>query len=80
VNTDRVLRLGERVMRTTVEVEDALLEKAAQLTGGTDRTALVRLALEALIARESAKRPGRIGGGGEGAGDDTQKENEECKG
>ncbi len=43
-------------MRTTLNIEDALLDKAAKLTGITEKTSLVRLGLQALIARESSKR------------------------
>ncbi len=43
-------------MRTTLNIEDELLTRAAELTGVKEKTALVRLGLEALIARESAKR------------------------
>lgn len=49
-------------MRTTLNIEDDLLEKAAKLTGVTEKTALVRLGLQALIARESALRLARLGG------------------
>ena len=49
-------------MRTTLNIEDKLLEKAAKLTGITEKTALVRLGLQALIARESAKRLAGLGG------------------
>ncbi|NPU96493.1 MAG: type II toxin-antitoxin system VapB family antitoxin [Candidatus Omnitrophica bacterium] len=49
-------------MRTTLNIEEHLLNKASQLTGITEKTALVRLGLEALIARESAKRLARLGG------------------
>ncbi|HQH72524.1 MAG TPA: type II toxin-antitoxin system VapB family antitoxin [bacterium] len=49
-------------MRTTLNIEERLLQKASQLTGITEKTALVRLGLEALIARESAKRLARLGG------------------
>jgi Arc/MetJ family transcription regulator len=49
-------------MRTTLNIEDDLLAKAAQLTGVKEKTALVRLGLEALIARESAKRLAALGG------------------
>jgi len=41
---------------------DKILEKASRLTGLTEKTALVRLGLEALIARESSKRLARLGG------------------
>lgn len=49
-------------MRTTLNIEDALLEKAVKLTGITEKTSLVRLGLQALIARESAKRLAGLGG------------------
>jgi Arc/MetJ family transcription regulator len=49
-------------MRTTLNIEDALLEKAAKLTGVTEKTSLVKLGLQALIARESAKRLAGLGG------------------
>ena len=49
-------------MRTTLNIEDNLLEKAAKLTGITEKTSLVRLGLQALIARESAKRLAGLGG------------------
>ena len=49
-------------MRTTLNIEDALLEKAANLTGVTKKTSLVKLGLQALIAKESAKRLAGLGG------------------
>lgn len=49
-------------MRTTLNIDDALLRRAADLTGVKEKTALVRLGLEALIARESARRLAEIGG------------------
>ncbi len=49
-------------MRTTLNIDDRLLEQAARLTGETEKTSLVRLGLEALIARESARRLARLGG------------------
>jgi Arc/MetJ family transcription regulator len=53
--------MGE-VMRTTLNIEDGLLEKAAKLTGIKKKTSLVRLGLEALIAKESSKRLAKLGG------------------
>jgi len=38
------------------------LAKAAELTGIKEKTSLVKLGLEALIARESAKRLAALGG------------------
>lgn len=49
-------------MRTTVTLDDALVERAEQLTGRTDRSGLLRQALEALIAQESGRRLARLGG------------------
>ena len=49
-------------MRTTLNLEDELLAKATELTGIKEKTSLVRLGLEALIARESAKRLAALGG------------------
>ncbi len=52
----------EIVMRTTLNIEDSLINKASKLTGIKEKTSLVRLGLEALIARESAKRLAKLGG------------------
>lgn len=49
-------------MRTTLNLDDALMERAAELTGISEKTALVREGLSALIARESAKRLAALGG------------------
>jgi Arc/MetJ family transcription regulator len=49
-------------MRTTINIDDALLAKAAKLTGPMDRTAMLSEALKALIERESARRLARLGG------------------
>ena len=49
-------------MRTTLNIDDELLAKAAELTGIKEKTSLVRLGLEALIARESAKRLAALAG------------------
>ena len=49
-------------MRTTLNIDDELLSKAAKLVGIQEKTALVRLGLEALVAVESAKRLARLGG------------------
>jgi len=49
-------------MRTTLNIDDSLIDKASRLTGITEKTFLVRLGLEALIAAESAKRLARLGG------------------
>lgn len=49
-------------MRTTLNIEESLIDKAAKLTGIKEKTSLVRLGLEVLIARESSKRPAKLGG------------------
>ena len=49
-------------MRTTITIDDDLLEKAASLTRIDERPALIREALRALIERESARRLARLGG------------------
>jgi Arc/MetJ family transcription regulator len=49
-------------MRTTINLDDDLIERAQELTGIEERTALVREALKALVARESARRLVRLGG------------------
>lgn len=49
-------------MRTTLALDDDLLTEAQRLTGVTEKTALVREALGALIERESARRLARLGG------------------
>lgn len=49
-------------MRTTINLDDALLEKAGRMTGTKEKDALVREGLKALIERESARRLARLGG------------------
>jgi Arc/MetJ family transcription regulator len=47
-------------MRTTLNIDNKYLEKALRLTGVKEKTALVRIVLEALIARESSKRLAKL--------------------
>ena len=49
-------------MRTTLNIDDQLLDEAKRITGVTEKTALVREGLRALIERESARRLARLGG------------------
>jgi len=49
-------------MRTTVALDDDLLDRARELTGMRENSALIREALKALIERESAHRLARLGG------------------
>jgi Arc/MetJ family transcription regulator len=49
-------------MRTTLNINDDLLRRAADLTGVKEKTSLIHLGLEALIARETARRLAALGG------------------
>ena len=56
-----IIFCGE-AMRTTLNIEDSLIDKASKMTGIKEKTTLVKLGLEALIARESGKRLAKLGG------------------
>jgi Arc/MetJ family transcription regulator len=45
-----------------LNIDDALMEQASRLTGVKEKTALVKLGLETLIARESARRLAQLAG------------------
>jgi Arc/MetJ family transcription regulator len=49
-------------MRTTLALDDELVARAQELTGLNEKAALIREALKALIARESARRLALLGG------------------
>jgi Arc/MetJ family transcription regulator len=49
-------------MRTTLNIEDSLIKRVSKLTGIKEKTTMVRLGLEALIAVESSKRLAKLGG------------------
>ncbi|MBL9126440.1 MAG: type II toxin-antitoxin system VapB family antitoxin [Verrucomicrobiales bacterium] len=49
-------------MRTTLNIDDALLAEAREMTGETEKTKLVHLGLEALIQRTAALRLAALGG------------------
>ncbi len=49
-------------MRTTLNLDEKLLTEAARLSGIREKTALLHAGLEALIARESARRLAALGG------------------
>ena len=49
-------------MRTTVNIDDRLLEEAQRITGVKEKAALLREGLKALIERESARRLAALGG------------------
>jgi Arc/MetJ family transcription regulator len=54
--------MGAATMRTTLNLDDELLDEARRLTGVEERTALIHAGLRALIERESAARLARLGG------------------
>jgi Arc/MetJ family transcription regulator len=49
-------------MRATVALDDDLIQKAQEFTGVTERTALLRKALQALIHLEASRRLAAVGG------------------
>jgi Arc/MetJ family transcription regulator len=49
-------------MRTTLALDDDLVERAQEFTGITEKTALVREALKVLIQQEAARRLAALGG------------------
>lgn len=49
-------------MRTTINLDEELIEEARRITGVKGRTALIHEGLRALIERESARRLARLGG------------------
>ena len=49
-------------MRTTLNLDDSLIDTAMRLTGLKEKTAVVHAGLEALIRRESARRLIALGG------------------
>ena len=49
-------------MRTTLNINDEIYERASKLTGITEKTQLLHEGLKTLIERESAKRLAKLGG------------------
>jgi hypothetical protein len=49
-------------MRTTLIIDDSLIERARELTGIQNTTALVSAGLEALITREAGRRLAALAG------------------
>ncbi len=49
-------------MRTTINIDQSLIEKASSLTGIDEKTTLVRMGLEALIKIENSRRLASLGG------------------
>ena len=50
------------MMRTTVTLDDELLEKAKHYSGVDDTAALLRLALKTLVQLEASRRLAALGG------------------
>ena len=59
---DDIIGASELTMRTTLALDDELIRIAQEFTGVSEKTALVREALKALIERESARRLASLGG------------------
>lgn len=49
-------------MRTTLNIDDALLRRALRVSGLQEKTAVLHAGLEALIQRESARQLAALGG------------------
>lgn len=49
-------------MRTTIALDDDLVARAQEYTGITEKSALIREALQSLVAREAAHRLAALGG------------------
>ena len=49
-------------MRTTINIDETLMNRAIELTGVKEKTAVVRIALENLIALEASRRLAKLGG------------------
>jgi len=49
-------------MRTTLDLDEELIEEARELTGIREKTALIHAGLKSLLAREAARRLAALGG------------------
>ena len=49
-------------MRTTLNIDETLVDEAKRLTGMKERTEVIHEGLRALISRESARRLAKLGG------------------
>ena len=57
-----VLQHGNKMMRTTIALDDELLALAQEYTGLKEKSALVHEALKSLVAREAGRRLALLGG------------------
>jgi Arc/MetJ family transcription regulator len=62
-------------MRTTLILKDDVLARAIELTGIREKTALVHLGLQSLIAQESRRRLIALGGSQKGLNDIPRRRN-----
>lgn len=61
VQFDDGFNVGKEIMRTTVNIDDQLMSEAQRITGVSEKAALVREGLKALIERESSRRLAKLG-------------------
>ena len=61
-SNDAIFDATESFMRTTITIDDELMEKAERYTGITERSALIREALRQLVVREAGRRLAALGG------------------
>jgi hypothetical protein len=61
-SSDAIFDAKESGMRTTVTLDDKLLQDARDLTGVKEVPTLIRMGLEALVSREAGRRLARLGG------------------
>ena len=54
--------MQEKLLRTTIALDDDLIKVAQEYTGLVEKSALMREALKALIEREAARRLAALGG------------------
>jgi Arc/MetJ family transcription regulator len=59
---DKCIFLERADMRTTLNLDDSLVERASKLTGIKEKTALIHKGLESLISLESGRRLAALGG------------------
>jgi Arc/MetJ family transcription regulator len=57
-----LILVQENPMRTTISLDDDLIQAAQEYTGLVERNALIREALKALIEREASRRLAELGG------------------
>ncbi len=53
--------IERKFMRTTLNIDDKLIEEASKFTGIKEKTKLIRLGLETLIYVESSKKLAKLG-------------------